>query len=186
MIRPRDWDYGVFILRGREFDDHQPDRRVFLKESGGGGERKNLSVSHSRHSTSISFLSLSLILTCQISRSFSLTGSPTHNCVFALRVEGGMWAASKQRLLCSFGPIEYDQPRITVCYCKTFLYGREKTRRKGCRSLKPQRHFYDSVLIESVHLFASPAERTASHVGVTSFPCVCVCVCVMQLFLSFI
>lgn len=37
MIRPRNWDYGVFILRGHEFDDHQPDRRIFLKESGGGG-----------------------------------------------------------------------------------------------------------------------------------------------------
>lgn len=37
------------------------------------------------HNTALS--SLSLILTCQISRSPSLTGSPTHNCVFSQREE---------------------------------------------------------------------------------------------------
>lgn len=153
-------------------------QKDFLKGKRRGGD---LSVSHSQHSTSISFLSLSLILTCQISRSFSLTGLPTHNCVFALRVEGGMWAASKQQA--SKGScvllnqsIEWVWPawkvfaRITVCYCKTFLFQQERIKRKGCHCLKPfWRHFYDSVLIESVHLFASLAERSASHV------CVCVC-----------
>lgn len=161
--------------------------------------RKNLSVSHSRHSTSISFLSLSLILTCQISRSFSLTGSPTHNCVFALRVEGGMWAASKQaskqRLLCSFGPIDrISMTGLKGCcssHCMLLQDIFTSTRENKMQRLP----LFEATKTFLRLCFNGKCPPFCISCWVRCQPrrsyifslCVCVfCVCVMQLFLSFI
>lgn len=55
----------------------------FSKVKGG---KKTLFHTHNTPLPSLS-LSLSLILTCQIPRALSLTGSPTHYCVFSQRQE---------------------------------------------------------------------------------------------------
>ncbi len=75
------WLMGFKLGGGHERDDHQPDRWIFLSE-----RKKPLSFTRTKQHFHFS-LSPSLILTCQISRSLSLTGSPTHNCVFSQRGE---------------------------------------------------------------------------------------------------
>lgn len=87
----------VFLMRGHEFDDHQPDTKDF-----GKGKKKPLSFTLTTPHFHLS-LSPSLRLTCQISRSFSLTGSPTHNCVFSQRTRRECEPqASKECVLCAF------------------------------------------------------------------------------------
>lgn len=54
--------------------------------SKGKGKKKTLFHTHNTPLPSLS-RSLSLILTCQIPRALSLTGSPTHYCVFSQRQE---------------------------------------------------------------------------------------------------
>lgn len=96
-LRSVTWNV-VCLMRGHESDDHQPDTRIFVR----GREKKPLSFTLTTQHFHLS-VSLSLKLTCQISRSFSLTGSPTHNCVFSQRRQRECEPqASRECVLCVF------------------------------------------------------------------------------------
>lgn len=197
MIRPRDWDYGVFILGGHEFDDHQPDRRIFLKGSG-RGRRKKTSQFHT-HDTALPSL-FCLFHSYSLVKFLALSHSQAHRHIIAClrwgwKEECELLAskqASKQRLLCSFGPIDRTSMTSLKDFCSNhrmllrdiFISTREnKTRRLPL--FEATKTFLRLCFNRKcppfcISYWAHCQPRWSYIVSL------CVCACVMQLFLSFI